>query len=590
MMRRLVRYLDEYQQFFTLCMIVSNYFFVGMQITVRLEPEKSELKTASPGRTASTIGTNASPVSSTGDDLLPTRAIEFTSNESLLSNSYKSYTNKDKPKLFRRKKVLIGSCVFLFIVILVVVAMIIVWVYKGFPEISREKDKSFLPEKEDSSTIKSPNWVRITLSPTESPLEERGSEDLGDFEEIAFIPRRNTFWPSLRSSASPTNTPSMHSSLKPSLSPSSPPSPLPSGRPSRLASNQPSSSFRPTQTPSLMHSGTPSQKPSILPSEGPSTHPSLRPSQKPSSHPSNKPSQYPSISPSATPSVIPTIQSSVEPSISFFPSMAPTLPKVTSFYVTGGRFDDLDVFNPYRVVPLTKALQAIPDDTSFFVHLGDFNNPKETSCKVESYSHYRSNFDESPVLALMVVGANDISNCPNPVTSMVLWKTYFSGVERNWRRSGIVVRRQELRETNFAFVKRRILFFSISFYYSDTESILLERNRNTDNMNWAKEVVAHYDDEFDKIVFFGNDSAFDDNYDVFFGKLEEDVLRFFPVPTLYVYQSQKGKNKISNKNFNSKNIWSLEVAGESLPFLKVSVDDLEESSPFTFEVDWRTSF
>lgn len=149
--------------------------------------------------------------------------------------------------------------------------------------------------------------------------------------------------------------------------------------------------------------------------------------------------------------------------------MAPTIPLLTSFYVTAGRFDELDVFNPYRVPPYTKALQAMPKDTAFFVHLGDFNNPSETSCGAQSYARYRSNLDESPVVALMVVGENDISDCPNPVASLVLWKTYFAQVENNWRQSDFVVERQESRETNFAFVKRRILFFSISFFYSSNE-------------------------------------------------------------------------------------------------------------------------
>lgn len=147
-------------------------------------------------------------------------------------------------------------------------------------------------------------------------------------------------FPSVTSTSLPSDTPSINHSGAPSIQSSTKPSTKPSIRPSveptiahsqgpsALSSLKPSalSSVMPSMEPSFLPTKLPSLKPSIIPSTHPSLGPSQEPTAKPSVEPSGSPTSVPSLQPSAFPSLFPSQFPSENPSHlpSSFPSLEPS--------------------------------------------------------------------------------------------------------------------------------------------------------------------------------------------------------------------------------------------------------------------------
>lgn len=250
------------------------------------------------------------------------------------------------------------------------------------------------------------------------------------------------------------------------------------------------------------------------------------------------------------------------------------------------RFQDEDIISRFSAPKLATELFDLNNhDGEFFVHLGDFNDPDTTFCSEQSYQYYRYLIEYSSIPTIMLQGANDIERCQEKERSALYWDTYFSSIEKLWLddSSTISIDRMNGFESNFAFVRKRVLFVGITYYLPEKQLQEGElSSNNISNLQWMNYLLIAFAKDFDAIVILGNEDNAITN-DTFFSELHERALQFKPVPTLYVHISRSGDafSKLKKKTpVNADYFWDLSVKGETFPFTRISVDPTNTVSPF----------
>lgn len=144
--------------------------------------------------------------------------------------------------------------------------------------------------------------------------------------------------------------------------------------------------------------------------------------------------------------------------------------------------------------------------SAFAVHVGDFQQWRQTSCGANAYTDFRTTLLKSPVPVLVLAGDNDYLDCPLPQVAWDIYIDTFSTIENEWNDrlpTGIdeleVNRWFSQRPELFSFVSNDILFLSANLLNAPDEQVNTEEwnTRMDANVAWimqeSEAAFAQYD-------------------------------------------------------------------------------------------------
>jgi len=153
---------------------------------------------------------------------------------------------------------------------------------------------------------------------------------------------------------------------------------------------------------------------------------------------------------------------------------------------------------------------SLADETSFFAHLGNFQDASATLCQESRYRNVAMLFRDSPVINFVLPGQEDWANCPDPDMAWEFWEGNFLYFENAFgHRPDTNVARQIRRLENFAFVENGVLVLGLHVVEGrmaqDTATPFEETDeRNSDNLEWVRYMTADLGRRARAVVVLGN--------------------------------------------------------------------------------------
>ena len=415
----------------------------------------------------------------------------------------------------------------------------------------------------------------------EESLDTEASEEPTSAPVLpSIISMAPTGQPSLTSSQDPTASPSMESfeteaSEEPTLAPVS--ISLPSILPSII-------SMAPTRQPTLTSSLDPTVIPSMESLEiEASEYPTSAPISSSSPNKQNYPTFTPSLSthfltPSKTSSFNPSLPSTTTPSST--PSSTPSLLPTDNFSILSFVATVDTPESKYN--NLREEIKSIDKDTNdFLIHMGDMRKAKNSECVKSVFDDVADIMIESPIPVYVTPGKNDWATCDDPFDAFEDWKSSFLGFEKNWEDQIPVIRRQESRKENFAFVEKDVLFIGLHLVdgikkknFGDDHEIIEEslfldaKNFTNDQMNLSADASA--------LVIFSHAKNHKYFYEFYKG-LQEDFTNMMPNRSALFVHVGKKHFKISRED----NITVVHLNTDSEDMLCTEfLIDVRENDPF----------
>lgn len=318
-------------------------------------------------------------------------------------------------------------------------------------------------------------------------------------------------------------------------------------------------------------------------------NPSLVPTYDPSTHPSILLSPFPSVYPSSSPTIF--HDESSKPSI---PTNSPSSPTITSFFVTGDRVKEANMNMSFA----TKIANLRPKEGEFLVHLGDFNNLRD-GCDETSYVEFTSHIIKSRVPVFVTPGDNEWNDCKSPEKAEFFWKKYLSNIEQYWSHPMFKVNRQEPNyEENFSFRLRSVLYIGLNMVGGPVLDEQAWSERIDSNLIWIRTQLAlHNDDDDDyddrisskinskrrqvkALVVFGHGNR-KPEYKSFFASLAQ-IVGASGIPTVYIHETNQA-SKVTTNAMGREHFWIVRVEGGKNPFMKVTVNTDNSTSPFILD-------
>jgi len=378
----------------------------------------------------------------------------------------------------------------------------------------------------------------LTASPSMESFETEASEEPTLAPVSISLP---SILPSIISMA-PTRQPTLTSSLDPTVIPS-------------MESLEIEASEYPTSAPISSSSPNKQNYPTFTPSL--STH-FLTPSKTSSFNPSLPSTTTPSSTPSSTPSLLPTDNFSI---LSF----------VATVDTPESKYNNL-----------REEIKSIDKDTNdFLIHMGDMRKAKNSECVKSVFDDVADIMIESPIPVYVTPGKNDWATCDDPFDAFEDWKSSFLGFEKNWEDQIPVIRRQESRKENFAFVEKDVLFIGLHLVdgikkknFGDDHEIIEEslfldaKNFTNDQMNLSADASA--------LVIFSHAKNHKYFYEFYKG-LQEDFTNMMPNRSALFVHVGKKHFKISRED----NITVVHLNTDSEDMLCTEfLIDVRENDPF----------
>lgn len=199
--------------------------------------------------------------------------------------------------------------------------------------------------------------------------------------------------------------------------------------------------------------------------------------------PSSSPS--PSFTHTPTNTDISTNTSSISPSIS--PSAAPTVKgNTTIFYAFGDA-----PYTEAQAERLHKQMVGVPEDIEFMIHLGDLRKAGGW-CEEVDYNNVRKIFRSSKTPMHIIVGDNDVNDCPNPDGGFRYWKRQFQSIpEDTWDTAYQVHRRPDHPE-QFWFHHKGALFLGLNLIGGKVHNETGRMDDLEQQWDWVKPILEDY--------------------------------------------------------------------------------------------------
>lgn len=228
-------------------------------------------------------------------------------------------------------------------------------------------------------------------------------------------------------------------------------------------------------------------------------------------------------------------------------------------------------------VVLKQQIAELPASSEFAIHLGDIKKGGEP-CLEENYRRVAELFRTSKEPVFLVPGDNEWNDCESPDEAWKHWVRHFLGFEKNWDHS-YVVRRQQVRQENFAFLQNGVLFVGVNLVGGRVHDENEWKVRQQQDVVWLTEMIRDHGTEAKSVIVLAQ-AALSPKNEIFFNGLSEQARRF-ERPVLYLHGD--GHRWISDRPFNERNIYRVQVdAGGFAPPLFVTVTD-DPVKPFNFD-------
>lgn len=142
-------------------------------------------------------------------------------------------------------------------------------------------------------------------------------------------------------------------------------------------------------------------------------------------------------------------------------------------------------------------------DGSFLVHLGNLQDPDQTSCFQGAYEAAAEGLMASSIPTLVLPGSSDWNYCPRPWNALNYWMDNFLFFDTNWYYDKFTVERQIDYEANFAIDHSGVLVVGVF----EVEGPILDfdeaEDRHNANFQWLTSRVEYFSDAR-AIVVMGN--------------------------------------------------------------------------------------
>jgi hypothetical protein len=138
------------------------------------------------------------------------------------------------------------------------------------------------------------------------------------------------------------------------------------------------------------------------------------------------------------------------------------------------------------------------DNAEFMIHVGDIRmGGPQRPCLQSEYENVASLLQLSPVPVFIILGDNDVHDCPDPIEGLQLWRREFASFEsRYWNHTFAVVRPTKYPE-NFTFQHKNALFIGVNVVGERTnaENIDDVTHRLSEQVEWVMDVILKYQEE-----------------------------------------------------------------------------------------------
>uniref|UniRef100_A0A7S3P227 Calcineurin-like phosphoesterase domain-containing protein n=1 Tax=Amphora coffeiformis TaxID=265554 RepID=A0A7S3P227_9STRA len=226
----------------------------------------------------------------------------------------------------------------------------------------------------------------------------------------------------------------------------------------------------------------------------------------------------PTTTPTTAPTTIPTVQ--------------PTAFVQTT--VTAYAMGDLPYSDAQKVL-LQRYMQEIPQDAAFVVHVGDMRSAAQSQiCEWTEYTDVADSMFRSHAPVFMLVGDNDIDDCPNKNDGMEYWTNSLDHFWEHWDDSSIPAKVGQMSGMvgTWTFVQDQVLFIGVHLNHAYSPNV-------AGQTDWAISLIRQYVRDLypytGRVVMFGHSGPLDHHVDFFDGL--SDYFRYElqdSIPLLYV--------------------------------------------------------
>lgn len=234
-------------------------------------------------------------------------------------------------------------------------------------------------------------------------------------------------------------------------------------------------------------------------------------------------------------------------------------------------------YTPEEYLTLKQQLAELPKESEFVVHLGDIKAGKDP-CDEQIYRDVASILTKSPCPLFMFPGDNEWNDCAMPDDGWAFWTKHFKRFDEKWKHD-LVIKRQDKRDENFAFVRKEVLFVGINIVGGRVHDAAEWKQRHAENLEWTRWNIELYRDSVRSAIIFGHAFPLRVHDDYFKGL--NKVAADFRKPVLYLHGD--GHRWIRNRPFDAQNILRIQVdQGGIAPPIKITVTD-DPVDPFVVD-------
>ena len=146
-------------------------------------------------------------------------------------------------------------------------------------------------------------------------------------------------------------------------------------------------------------------------------------------------------------------------------------------------------------VVMAEGQEGDMEDVEFMIHLGDIRmaGPKRP-CLRSDYEDVAALLRLSPVPVFIILGDNDVHDCPDPVEGLQLWRSSFANFDSTYWNHTFSVHRPLDNPENFVFQHKNVLFIGVNLIGERTneENIEMVTKQLTEQVNWVMDVIRQY--------------------------------------------------------------------------------------------------